>query len=328
MRQFFFIATIFMIVLSSCSYEKNESFTAVQKEVFAKLPADAQFYAFFNVEEAQKAAFLSRFKDSIQVRLEKQTQMQEMFQQTGLEPMKDIQQLFSAGKMVDGKLRSVVAVRGNFNVAQIKAYMAKKDSAQIIQREEINGVDVFSNKNRPQMAFAFSDNSLMFGGDRAMVLAALEPAASGTSRLLNDYGSTIKYKAHAFVYGDIQAMETMVGQSLESDRMEIPEKLLRDIQSVSISMKLNEAMNMAGEGHMQTAEKAELYLDMLKGALSTVKLSVSDERALVDIVNQMKFKSNGNIVTMDFELSQDDVETLREKMNTVENAVADTRIQI
>jgi hypothetical protein len=79
MRQFFFIATIFMIVLSSCGYEKNESFTAVQKEVFAKLPADAQFYAFFNVEEAQKAAFLSRFKDSIQVRLENKHRCRKCF---------------------------------------------------------------------------------------------------------------------------------------------------------------------------------------------------------------------------------------------------------
>ena len=88
---------------------------------------------------------------------------------------------------------------------------------------------------------------------------------------------------------------------------------LRAVQDVQFSVDVNDAIKLDGEGNFSDAQNAELFHDAVKGALATLKLSVSDDRDAVDVMNKVNISTGNNSVKVNLEMSKADVEKLMQR---------------
>ena len=72
--------------------------------------------------------------------------------------------------------------------------------------------------------------------------------------------------------------------------------VLRSVEHVDFSMDLTREIRMAGQGTFVDPEKAELFHDALKGMVAAAKLSASNDRELVDILNKLEVETDNNNV--------------------------------
>jgi hypothetical protein len=66
-------------------------------------------------------------------------------------------------------------------------------------------------------------------------------------------------------------------------------------------------------GQFEDAEKAGLFRDAMKGFVATAKLSMSEDRDAIDILNKIKIDTKKDEVVIQFKMSQEDIDKLKEK---------------
>jgi hypothetical protein len=88
---------------------------------------------------------------------------------------------------------------------------------------------------------------------------------------------------------------------------------LESVEQVNISFRLTEQFRLDSYGNFADDEKAGLFYDALKGFVAAAKLSVSDDRSAVDILNKIKIEQDGRSVRMHFEMSQEEIRKMVDK---------------
>ncbi|MEJ2054166.1 MAG: hypothetical protein P8X42_09625, partial [Calditrichaceae bacterium] len=98
-------------------------------------------------------------------------------------------------------------------------------------------------------------------------------------------------------------------------------KSLESIERFSISADLNENLRIYCESVFISNEKAKLFYDAAKGVIAAGKLSVTDDREIIDILNAIDVSQDGDIVTIDMKLNKQEIEKLKNKKDDIDETI-------
>jgi hypothetical protein len=94
-------------------------------------------------------------------------------------------------------------------------------------------------------------------------------------------------------------------------------KSLESLKSINLSLDLTEKFKFFGESSFSSDEQAELFYDAIKGFIAAGKLSTSDDREIVDILNSITVNNEGEEVTINIEFTKEEIEALLDKKDSI-----------
>ena len=91
-------------------------------------------------------------------------------------------------------------------------------------------------------------------------------------------------------------------------------KGIKNLQTVNLSFKAADDLNFFSESEFSDPEKADLFKDAVKGFISAVKFSLSDDRETVDILSKVDVETKTNTLLINFQMTKADIEKLTKQV--------------
>ncbi len=312
---FYLIIGSLMVLSFSCQRQAVEPISAEMLQRLSWLPSDANFLGYVNFQQMQQSPFFHLFVDSLKDHPFHHPEYQALIDSLGFDFKKDIHELYLAGQF--GRCAEapagLIMAFGQFDARKILDYIALKDKKQEITKEVCQQTEVyFLDKN--EMAFSFVAEKIFVGGKPAAVKAWIEryhqPAESTqVAAEIIKRVEVLPFKTSGWFTLDPQTMLKNVTGATDFQAL----NGFQDLKYLNFAFKFDEKFHFAGDLECSDAEKAELFRDAIKGALATAKLSVSDDRDAVDVLNKIKLTTRREKIQVHFEMTQAEVQRLIKK---------------
>lgn len=312
----------FITVIISCVRERKYPVSAEMESQIALLPQDAGIFGYVNIKRLSDAEFSHFFVDSAKKHLMQQGGFLEFVDQTGLDPEKDIREVYFAGKLeTNGKTPpGLVVVKGEFDPEKIVSFLLEKDERIRIVKEDYNSNDLYFIEEETS-AFCFADNQTLIGGDAEHVKTWLDKQHSDTASLSENKAllrelENMKYKEGMWLSLNPKVWK----EQLKGKRL--PDfKGLNELENMGFSLDITDKLQFSARGAFTDAERAKLFEEAIKGFVAAGKLSVSDDREIIDILNNIDVQTDGSRVKVDFEINEQDAKKLIEKKKKISRKI-------
>jgi len=205
-------------------------------------------------------------------------------------------------------------IKGDFDPAKIMNYISGKEEYSEIIQENYQG-QPFYRLDKEQLAFTFLETSRLIIGKDEMVRTWLYENSAGKKTSLpaelEKQVRALKYKSGAWFTLDAKMFSEAFSEELDrhTDGRGLP--ALEALLDFNFSMKADKKLWFSGIGNFSNNDQAKLFQDALKGLLAAAKLSVSEDREAVDVLNKIEIRVKGKSVLLDFKLDKEDIERLQ-----------------
>jgi hypothetical protein len=310
------------IFLWQCAPERTEPLSSKMKNVIETFPDSSIGMGYINIEAMQESPFFSMMEKNWHKSPMHSEEYQEFMDATGLDIRKDINQIYFSliPGAIEEKPEFLTLVMGKFDPEKITDYLLSKDEDKEITEQTFEGYKIFL-LDEDHVSFSIVDNNRMIAGSPHLIenwLDGLKQEKQGKiNRAMLERINSLKYKNDAWFTLNT---EPMIGKMLdELDERGEGERLagLKSVQNLNFSMQVNDEMKFSGIGNFSDEEKAKLFHDALKGFVATAKLSLSEDRDAVDVLNKIDIDTKGDQVMVNFKMSKSDVEKLLEKRRRI-----------
>jgi hypothetical protein len=310
------------IILWQCAPERVEPLSTEMKNVIATLPDSSMGIGYINIEAMQESPFFSIMEKDWHKGPMHSEEYREFMDATGLDLRKDIKQVYF--DLVPGideeKPEFLTLVMGKFDPEKITDYLMSKDEDQEITEQTFEDYKIFL-LDDDQVSFSIVDNNRLIAGSSNLVKSWLKGLKQKNQGKIDpdmlEQINSLKYKNDAWFTLNT---EPMIGEILDKmNESSEGEHLagLKSVKNLNFSMKVNDELKFSGVGNFSDNEKAKLFHDALKGFVATAKLSLSEDRDAVDVLNKIDIDTRGDQVLVNFKMSKDDVEKLMEKRSRI-----------
>ena len=325
MKKFLTVLLVFVtstIILWKCAPERVEPLSTEMKNVIATLPDSSMGIGYINIGAMQESPFFSMMEKDWHKGPMHSEEYQEFMDATGLDLRKDINQVyFDLVPGTDGeKPEFLTLVMGKFDPKKITDYLMSKDEDQEITEQTFEDYKIFLLDN-DQVSFSIVDNNRLIAGSSNLVKSWLKGLKQKNQGKIDpdmlEQINSLKYKNDAWFTLNT---EPMIGEILDKmNESSEGERLagLKSVKNLNFSMKVNDELIFSGVGNFSDNEKAKLFHDALKGFVATAKLSLSEDRDAVDVLNKIDIDTRGDQVLVNFKMSKADVEKLMEKRSRI-----------
>ncbi len=302
-----------MLILAGCANEQKQALSGQMKQQIALLPQDAGIYAYINVKRLHNASFSHIFIDSARKQIMNNPEFLELVEQTGLDPEKDIREVYFALKPGSSKEKplGLIVAGGDFEPQKITDFLKKKDKHKKILTENYKEKTLYYIKeNAP--GFCFIDAHTVVAGNLDQVKRWIDRQEAGGSVAAN---KDLLSQVQKMKYGNGLWLNVIPAAWQEMLKTKDLKKFngLKKLRGIRISMDITDQVMLSANGGFVKEEDAQLFSDAFKGLIAAGKLSVSDEREIVDILNKVDVKTTGNEISIDFKMSGKEVRKLLEK---------------
>ena len=313
------VFTLTIILLGSCVQERVEPLSQKMSSQIALLPADANVLGYANIKQMTKSPFFELFEETRKEKHFRMDEYQEFLDSTGFDMEKDIHEIYFAGYVSDDDFdeKGIFVALGKYDPEKIMQYASTKREARRLEMEEYQNFKLYRKKNRDNV-FCFADENTFVAGTDDHVKKWLDKSEKKSENteiapaILNRL-EKVKYKSGAWFTLDAEKLI----ESLKEDRFAREFNGIKSIKSANFSAKVNDKLNFFGECFCTDSDKAELFRDAIKGFIATAKLSVSDDREAIDIINNIEVEQKGSSVTIDMRITKDEVEKLKAKKDLI-----------
>ncbi len=304
------------IILWGCGREKVEPLSSKMVEELALLPSTSTGIGYINIVSLRESPFFSMLKERWENRHFHSDEYQEFMEATGLDLRKDINEIylgFVTNKMKD-EPSVLMLIHGIFNQEKIMDYISQQDKDHDIEKETVEDFVLYV-VDKDEAAFSFVSDTRVVLGSASLVRDWLEKYKRQQKtqippELLRCIRQ-LKYKSGVwFTFNAEEAIQKMM-KEIEKHPEGSRFSGLKNIKDVNFSMRANDQLRFSGLGNFSDSENAELFRDAVKGFIATMKLSMSEDRGAVDVLNKITVKARNNQVLMDFEMNQEDIEKLK-----------------
>lgn len=309
------ITACLVVLLASCARETREPLSQKMIDQIALLPQDANIIGYMNFQQVYQSPFFHFFADSARKNLFRSEEYQEFIESTNFDIEKDIHELYFAANTVEPKdtKGGLVMAIGHYDSEKIVNYISSKDKQKELIKKDYLNFELYQPEDEDKV-FCFVNEEIFIAGIESQVKSCLDkslkkPDEVEVTPALLDRIEQLKYKYCAWFTMDT---EMLLEELEESD---IPDKLqgLKSLKKLNFSFKVADKLKFFGECECSDSEKAELFQDAVKGFIATVKLSVSDDRESVDILNKVDVDTRRNRVEVKFQMTKAEIEKLIEK---------------
>ena len=317
-----FSIMLFLTVIISCVQERKHPVSAEMESQIALLPQDAGIFGYVNIKRLSNAEFSHFFVDSAKKHIMQQGDFLEFVEQTGLDPEKDIREVYFAGKLeTNGKTPpGLVVVKGEFDPEKIVSFLLEKEEHNRILKEDYKDNNLYLIEEKAS-AFCFANNQTLIGGGVEQVKTWLDNqhsdkvSLSGNKLLLQEL-ENMKYKEGMWLSLNPKVWK----EQLKGKRL--PDfKGLDELKNLGFSLDITDKLQFSARGAFTDAERAKLFEEAIKGFVAAGKLSVSDDREVIDILNNIDVQADGSNVKVDFEINEQDAKKVIEKKKKISRKI-------
>ncbi len=316
-------AGLFTLTLFGCKQEAKQVLSEKTIQQLKRLPADAPVYGYANLQRLRQADLSKTLIDSIQKRLAHSAAMSRFRAQTGLNPQEDVQEVFFAGVLPDGREepKGLLVALGKFKSDKIMAFIESKDKEKKLT-EEIFLKHTLLVSEEKSFALCIVDSTTLLVGQVQQVkgwLTHKDNRQVSTQTALLKKVEKIKYPQGMWICMNMDPVKEKLRQK---DLKKL--NILKKLNDFTLSVDVTNQIRFFATGTFSDTEQAGLFRDAIKGVIAAGKLSVSDKRDLIDILNSIEVDTDGNQISVDFRLTKKDFQKLldqkkklRKKMSAV-----------
>ena len=307
-----FLLALFLI--SSCQITDRESISANMREQLQKLPQESSIIGYVNLTKLKSSSVYDLFKGDVEDEIMEHDEYQEFLEITGFDLEKDLHEIYFAALSLDKKSdqNGIFMASGSFSPDKIIAYIREQDRDEELFSESFNQFTLYYfDKNN--LYFCFKDENTIIGGSRDLVIKILSDDKPGVKPNLMPQIESLKYKNWAWMTMSTESFLSRMQDHGISERLPV----VKSIKNASMAFKLTDNLYFNGECVCADNEKAELLKDTVKGAISAAKLSVSDDRDTIDILNRIDVRAKNNLLIADGEMTETDIKKLIAQKNKV-----------
>jgi len=310
------IVIISVIIFIQCGRERPESISEEMKTDMQLLPGSGIGLAYLNLEHLRSSTL---YKDLLGDDLKKglnNSIYRRFAEKTGFDIQEDLNQVYMV--MLSGQELSeesgFILAKGSFDAAKLNSFMEEQESDDETLQNTYKEWSIFSFDDG-KFSFVIADASTILAGKETMIRQTLDNLKNGSAATASahweDFVKPVQYKTDMF----ITLSTTEIMEILDKSNPNFGHKALGSIKSIqefNFSAKLEDDIQVTGTGQFADDEKASLFFDAFKGALATLKLSTSEDRNLIDILNKVKLSQHKSLIRIDFEMTMDDTKKLKE----------------
>ena len=313
---YFVVLMLIAITLWQCARERVEPVSSDMAKELAMLPQSTSGLAYLNLEKMRRSPFYEMMQDSLRKQMRHHRELDEFQEATNFDIRKDVNEVYVAfdpnPSHYEGDFLMVAIA--NYDPQKLTDYIMDKDEEHKLSKENYNDFELYRIGDKDYV-FCFASANYMVGGKEGMVTTWLDNFKNGksdaaASKEVMERVKQVKYKSSGwFLMNTAHLMDKFM------DEMGNPEQMrkfdaLRSVENIHMSMDVNNEIKFDGAGKFSDAEKAQLFHDAIKGALATVKLSLSSDRDAVDVINKIHIKTDHESVRIDGKMTRDDVEKI------------------
>ncbi len=308
-----FLSFIFImgIVYLFTSCEKvTEQLPRTMGTQLALLPENANAVGYMNVKKIHESDFVNIFLDSSKASPFKDKEYQKFVEATELDLRKDITEVYFAATLGEHPYEKdgLVVINGNFDPEKIIDYIKQEAQSNTLAKNSYGNYDIYILAEDDTVNFSFINNTTLLVGNKDNITTWIDKSSDKSGEFKNELISKvdkIKYKDTAWFTMDA----SLITEELKKRDIRRL-KSLESLKNISLSMNLVEKFKFFGESEFKSSEQAELFYDAIKGFIAAGKLSTSDDREFVDLLNSIEVNHESDQVTINIDFSKDDVEKL------------------
>lgn len=279
---------------------------AGSNEALSLVPSDAVSVGMVRLSDIRTSPILGRLiaeTDKITI----DGEADRFLRETGLKPSEDIDSmtfaLLPAGTL-RGDGRALVILEGRFNAAKITNAIVKRGAV----RATASGATYLRLQDDDEGAIAFLSNNLAIAGVQESVKLALAARAAGGSDfvhrgLLGRLLVHVDPTANAWAVIDVTRAQRMTDGPKWGDSKNDPRNALvstlKSVESVVLwTRESSDELVLGGHATARDAETSQSIEDLVRGALATWRLAVSEKAPeLVSVIRQFRVEREGRSVT-------------------------------
>lgn len=270
-------------------------------------------------EIRQSAMFELFFKDDWNP-LKNSSDYRDFVEKTGLDVKKNITAVYAAANFGKNERNRQVLfiIEGQFNTQKLVDYFNEMSETRPLQPEKYKSFTIYTPKN-DDVSICFIDERQALAGTNSHIKKYLDASSAGpineNSTLLSRVNS-LKYKKQGWL---------VVSSALFSEGLNTRDlkkwNVLKSLQYTAMSCKMSDSFSMQAVGAFDDAEKAELLRDAIKGVIAAVKLSVSNDRDVIDVLNKIDVENNNEKMQIDLSMTRDEVKKLMDKRDELKREI-------
>lgn len=321
MKKMWIFVVLIILILSlfwQCSREDSQPFSRDAEQEIALLPAQASGLGFLNIKAIRESPFFAMVKENLEENPFYSKDYQEFLDATGLDIRKDIEELYFCliPEENQEKPELFALIKGNYDPQKITEYILQNsDEGEVVTSSYAE--HTIYNLDDDKFAFCFADNSRLILGNENQLKTWLDRTGerkktritAEMQRRLKD----VRYKGEAWVSMDAKGFVEKMMNEMNRHSREGRFEALKSLQNMNASAKFDERLSFHGMSQFSDKENAKLFHDALKGFIATAKLSVSQDRKAVDVLNKINTEIRGDRIILDFKMSKEDINRLKKK---------------
>ena len=312
-----FILIISLVTIFTSCEKVTQQIPQSMEAQLALLPTDANALGYVNVQKVHESDIVHAFLDSSHASPFGEKDYQEFVEATGLDVQKDITDIYFAIKLGENRYEKngLVVVNGKFDPEKIIPYIEQEAKSHSLVKSSYGDFTIYQLVEDDTVTFAFVSNATLLVGSENNITAWLDKSSGKSGKTLNELiaqVNQIKYKDTAWFTMDA----SLIAEELKQKDIK-KFKSLESLRSLNLSIDLVEKFKFFGQSSFETSEQAELFYDAIKGFIAAGKLSTSDDREIVDILNSITVDHEGEQVSIDIKFTQEEIETLLNKKDSI-----------
>jgi hypothetical protein len=313
-HRLFSAAAIAVALAAPAAFAKNDAMSLI--------PNDAATVGVVRIADARTSplsSFLFQHTDKITT----DGDAAQFLADAGLDPAKDVDVLVvstSPRAALGHEADILVAAEGRFNVERLTAALVKRGAVKksgyyLLPKSE-------SDKDPDNSAVAFLDSHLTVIGSEGAVTEAIASRAAGGTNFVTASGlgrdlARVDAKATAFALVDVPRASRLTGGMNigHSPQGQAVSAALKGVSTVAIwATDTGDALKLGAFGLATDEETLGLLEDTLRGALSAMRLAVSDKAPdLVTVLRRFTVARTNDSVTITGSLPAETIKTFAAK---------------
>ena len=305
MRALLPLCLVALFALSACESDLDAprgSLSLQTRDALEVLPAGAQATAMINLDAARKSNVLDAVTggqlgvDMFQG--ESGARFDEFVRLTGFRPEEDIKRVYMASTGPEGDGQHAFVFYGDYNRERLDSYLDDQMPSEL-ERTSYRDLPLYlvTHDEGRRGGFALVNDEMIVAGNEAAVRSMIDRLSDGAGGLSNDNAMMALIGRAAHPDG-----AWFIGRSLGSEQFAngsgsgIPVSGTQ-MDEIVVSLGFERGgVDVSFVGSPQAGINAADLADVIRGAVSAAKMQVKDDPALLDALDGVRVKADGNRV--------------------------------
>jgi hypothetical protein len=312
-----YILSISFLLLISCGVKETQK--APRGEALLTFaPKNSNFIVYSDIRGIVESNIIKDEMDHNISSLspESKKQYDEFINMTGLDVKRDFHEVLFAGKSAieEAEKNFIVAISATFDgeklIAYAQAKAEEKDEPISVTKESVNDATLYTitsenADNMQNINVAFINNKTILLGDKEAIIESITQTESALNNI--QLMEKLDQVSSNHFYALLEARELQISISEENPYR----NAIGFLDNVAFAMNFDDQVHLSVLSNCLEAAQAEEVEKIVKGAIGVLRLGLSAERDLIDLMNEVKIERENKNVTVRLDIDRKRLDMLK-----------------